>query len=226
MVRGKMAQRNKKTLILGALACVLACTLGFALIHTRKAGQQEIDSTNVEATATAAQEGADETDDSAVDLTTSTAPVGENARDAQSSAEVPTVAQVYEEADARGFGGAEVQASFDVTGNYHDPATLDAASEEAWASYSFPYTSAQGVYWLIYVNDGNYLAVPISHGSEVLSRQLIFTEQDHITQYDGIKNEYSDFALDELTDGIVGIRVDSLDAATLDTYTFEQLEAM
>lgn len=221
-----MAGGQKRTIVGIAVAILVACVLGLALARTQGAEQQDNLSTAAEHASTEAKDSPDTTAPSEVDLTTSMAPVGANARNAQGSTEAPTAAQVYEGADARGFGGVEVQASFDAEGNYHDPAIVDEASQATWASYCFPYTSAQGIYWLITVNDGNYLAVPISRGDELLSHQLVFTEQDHITQYDGLKNEYSDFALDELTDGIVGVRVDSLDAATLDAYTFEQLEAM
>lgn len=221
-----MATGQKKAIVAAVASILAACVLSFVLTRACGTGQQEGSPATAEQATTTAQDSPDETGTSEVDLTTSTAPVGENARDAQTSADVPTTTQVYEEAETRGFGDTQVQASFDLQGTYHDPTTLDEASEEAYPSYHFPYTSAQGVYWIIYVNDGNYLAVPFSRGGEVLSHQVVFSERDYITQYDGLKNEYSDFALDELTDGIVGVRVDSVDAATLDTYTFEQLEAM
>ncbi len=165
--------------------------------------------------------------ESAQSLPPSTAPVGENERDVQASEGVTSTAEVYEDSNMRGFDGAKIEADFDLDGTYHDIVVLDEESVSKYPSYSFSYVSAENVLWRVVVNDGKYVAVPMQHNGEVLSKQIVFSENDYVTQYDGLKNEYSDFSLDVLEQqGIVGVRVDVVDAATLDSYSFDQLEAM
>lgn len=160
-------------------------------------------------------------------LPPSTAPVGEHERDVQDSEDVTTAAEAYEDTNARGFEGAKIEADFDLNGTYHDLVVLDEESASKYPSYSFSYVSSEDVLWRVVVNDGNYVAVPMQHNGKALSKQIVFSENDYVTQYDGLKNEYSDFSLDVLAQqGIVGVRVDVIDAVTLDSYSFDQLEAM
>lgn len=221
-----MGVTRKKAIVAGVVALLAICLVVLVRLRAQDKSQPEQTTAGIEASDGTASDDSGDTEASTVDLTTSTAPVGDNARDAQTATETPTAAQVYEETTIRGFDDAKVQASFDLEGNYHDLATLDEASDSVWPSYNFEHVSPHGILWMVYINDGMYIAVPLSHNGEALSHQLIFTEHDYVTQYDGLKNEYSDFAFDELPDDVTGIRVDSLNAATLDSYTFEQLEAM
>ena len=78
----------------------------------------------------------------------------------------------------------------------------------------------------MYVNDGCYLAVPIGVvGGDAFERQVILAETDAITQYDGTKNQFSDFPVASITDATC-VRVDRIDKPTLDSYAPSQLEAL
>ena len=95
-------------------------------------------------------------------LSTSTAPVGDNARDAALSQTVPTVSNVYAELKRRGFEDFAVQADFAIDGTYTGTTSLEEGSSEKRPSYVSFYTSSSDVIWLVYVNDGCYMAVPMS----------------------------------------------------------------
>ena len=151
---------------------------------------------------------------------------GQNARDAASSPDVPATNVVYQQVAERGFGDVEVQADFALDGSYADLHALDAASAERYPSYVITYVSSQDVLWAVYVNEGCYLAVPIGTvGGEPYERQIILTETDVITQYDGSKNQFSDFAIADIADATC-VKVGRIDKATLDSYTPSQLEAL
>ena len=155
----------------------------------------------------------------------STAEVGNNPRDAAKSSSVPTAQEVYRQKDDRGFDGLEVLVDFDINGNYTDPHAVDASSAEKYPCYKMLYTSSTGVLWAIYVNEGLYIASPLGTAERQLIKEIIVTEADAVTQYDGITNQYSDFPLTSLTDE-VGVRVNRVDAQTLDSYTIDALDAM
>ena len=151
---------------------------------------------------------------------------GQDARDAASSPDVPATNVVYQQVAERGFGDVEVQADFALDGSYADLHALDAASTERYPSYAITYVSSQDVLWAVYVNEGCYLAVPIGTvGGEAFARQIILTETDVITQYDGSKNQFSDFAITDIADATC-VKVDRIDRATLDSYAPAQLEAL
>lgn len=152
-------------------------------------------------------------------------PAGQNARDAASSPNVPAANSVYQEVAQRGFEDAEVLADFDLGGTYEDPHTLDESSTEKYPSYSMIYQSEQGVVWVVYVNDGSYIAVPLGGDNGALAKEIIVVEDDSVVQYDGTKNEFSDQPISSITDAVV-IQVNRVDKATLDSYTATQLEAM
>lgn len=231
-------QGTTKRIIIAVCAAVLAVAVLFVgITGARGGGSSQVPASSspaengekgTDATQTeeaAAQEPA--SNESAQSSPPSTAPVGENERNAQASEDVTTTAEVYENANTRGFDGARIEADFDLNGTYHDLVVLDEESASKYPSYSFSYVSAENILWRVVVNDGKYVAVPLQYNGEAFTKQIVFSENDYVTQYDGLKNEYSDFSLDVLAQqGIVGVRVDAVDAATLDSYSFDQLEAM
>jgi len=151
---------------------------------------------------------------------------GQNARDAAASPNVPAANAVYQQVRERGFDDVEVQADFALDGSYADLHTLDEGSTERYPSYAITYVSSQDVLWVVYVNDGCYLAVPIGTvGGDPYAKQIIFTETDTITQYDGSKNQYSDFAIATIIDATC-VKVTRIDRSTLDSYAPSQLEAL
>lgn len=159
------------------------------------------------------------------ELESSTVPVGDNPRDAATSPKVPTTAEAYGQAADRGFGDLQLMADFSLDGSYSDPHPLDASSADRYPSYKMLYTAQTGVIWAVYVNEGAYLAIPLGTPEQQLGKEIILSESDVVTQYDGSRNQYSDFPIDGLTDE-VGVRVRRVDAATLDSYPLATLAAM
>ena len=153
------------------------------------------------------------------------APVGDNPRDAASSQAVPTVAQAHQTASDRGFGSLDIMVDFALDGTYTDPHVVDASSADKYPAYYMIYPSPSGVYWTIYVNDGNYLATPLGTQTQQLTKEIVLSERSVITQYDGSRNQFSDFPISSLTD-VVGVQVPRIDAQTLDSYTIQSLAAM
>lgn len=153
------------------------------------------------------------------------APVGDNPRDAASSQAVPTVAETRQTASDRGFGSLDIMVDFALDGSYADPHVVDASSADKYPAYYMIYPSPSGVYWTIYVNDGNYLATPLGTQTQQLTKEIVLSERSVITQYDGSRNQFSDFPLTSLTD-VVGVQVPRIDAKTLDGYTIQSLAAM
>ncbi|MBP3893811.1 MAG: hypothetical protein J6D34_07220 [Atopobiaceae bacterium] len=159
------------------------------------------------------------------EVSESTAEVGDNPRSAASSDAVPTVQEVYQQNGGRGFDNLDVLVDFDINGNYSNPHVVDSNSTDKYPCYKMLYTSSSGVVWVVYINDGLYIAVPMGTSEQPLAKEIIVTEADAVIQYDGIPNQYSDFDLSTLSDK-VGVRVDRVDAQTLDAYTIEALAAM
>ena len=153
------------------------------------------------------------------------APVGDNPRDAASSQTVPTVAETRQTASDRGFGSLDIMVDFALDGSYTDPHVVDASSADKYPAYYMIYPSPSGVYWTIYVNDGNYLATPLGTQAQQLTKEIVLSERSVLTQYDGSRNQFSDFPLTSLTD-VVGVQVPRIDAKTLDGYTIQSLAAM
>lgn len=158
-------------------------------------------------------------------LDSASAPTGENARNATASQDALSVAQVYQELAQKGFNDAKVSVDFDINGAYSDPRVIEEPNDDRYPSYTTMYSSSTGVSWIIYVNDGSFFAVPLGSSSHPLSDNVIFSESDRVVQYDGQKNEFSDFALDAVADTTC-VRVSRIDTATLDGYALETLEAM
>lgn len=159
------------------------------------------------------------------ELENSTVPVGDNPRDAATSTKVPTTSEAYGQAAERGFGDLQLMADFSLDGSYSDPHPLDASSADRYPSYKMLYTAQTGVIWAVYVNEGAYLAIPLGTPEQQIAKEIILSESDVVTQYDGSRNQYSDFPLSGLTDE-VGVRVQRIDAATLDSYSLATLAAM
>ena len=153
------------------------------------------------------------------------APVGSNARDAATSSSAISAAEAFGSLDERGFGDVEVSADFDVNGTYIETRAVDGASDDRYPSYQAYYASEQGVAWLVYINDGNYIATPLGSEKSALPNRIVLSESDYVTQYDGDRNEYSEFALDSLPNA-VGKRVARIDKPTLDSYSISDLEKM
>lgn len=151
---------------------------------------------------------------------------GINVRSAQSSQRVQSVAQTYDEVEGRNFEDVTIQVSFGMDGTYLSATEPDPRSADKYPSYRMSYLSAKNVMWQIVVNDGSVFAVPVASKDAQISREMLFTESDVIVRYDGASNTYSDLALDSLPNGTVGIHVDRIDSAYLDSLSVADLEAM
>ncbi len=159
------------------------------------------------------------------ELTTSSN-AGANVRDAAQSAGSTSAQQAYSDLDDRGFSGMTLQASFSNQGDYREDATVDAGSGETFPSYGGAYLSPEGVLWNVYINDGEVFAVPVASTGTQITQQVILTETDHMVQYDGTTNEYSDWPVGTLSDGSKVVRVSRIDRATLDSYSVADIEAL
>jgi hypothetical protein len=156
----------------------------------------------------------------------SSSTVGENARDASSSTKVKTSNETYDDLKARGFDGMELQSSFSIDGSYHEASVVDKASTEKYPSYGGSFFSSKGVLWNIYLNEGEIFAVPVGSTGTQITKHILLTELDHVIQYDGVTNQYSDWQNGVLPDGSKTVQVARIDRDSLDSYSVADIEAL
>ena len=156
----------------------------------------------------------------------SSSTVGENARDASSSTKVKTSNETYDDLKARGFDGMELQSSFSIDGSYHEASVVDKASTEKYPSYGGSFFSSKGVLWNIYLNEGEIFAVPVGSTGTQITKHILLTELDHVIQYDGVTNQYSDWKNGVLPDGSKTVQVARIDRDSLDSYSVADIEAL
>lgn len=155
------------------------------------------------------------------------AEVGSLPRSPDESGGSRSVSETYGELASRGLGAVELSASFDMSGEYIDNIALDRESSATYPSYHGVYVSESGIVWLVYVNDGHVCAVPVGSDAFQMTTETIFVEEDFVVQYDGLRNEFSNFGIDEIgDDGGIGVRVDRIDAQTLSGYGESELKAL
>ena len=191
-------------------------------------GSGSVSGSSSAASASSADEDYDQLYESLMaQLSQGTGPVGANARDASGAADVLTASAVVADLAQRGFENVELTASFDASGTYLGNAKIDSLSNEKYPSYNISYESPSGVSWQIVVNGASHLAVPIAATGVSLPKEIIVTESDTVTQYDGIRNQYSEFTFSEIAaEGAVGVKVGRVDKMTLDSYTPAALARM
>ena len=160
-----------------------------------------------------------------IDAVMMSAPVGSNVRDTASEQGVLSVSELSAELGSRGFSNLEIIATLDFSGTYLGKTVLDPTSSDKYPSYRIMYQSDKDVQWMIVVNGHFFYAVPLYSSGVAIEREIIVSESDVVVQFDGGRNQYSDFALDALED-VTGVKVPRIDAVTLDSYSGQDLAGM
>ena len=151
--------------------------------------------------------------------------VFENARRAD-EVELLSVDEAYELLAERGFGGMSAFADYAKNGSYRESNSL--VRGETYPEYTTIFSTDDAM-WYIRVTDGTVTAEPYMISPEYRSKvedssaliTLTLVEDDHIVQYDPVRNVFSDKSLNEhMTPVDV---VDRIDADTLSEYGWEDI---
>jgi hypothetical protein len=146
----------------------------------------------------------------------------DEAFDAQTSPDVPTVTEVRKDLEARGLQEALITADFSIDGVYSSPVELTQDSNDKYPSYLVQYMSASDILWFIYINNGGYFARPMLEIGNSERTPIIVSETDYVTEYDGNDNTFTNAT--PPADTLIVVKVDLIDKATLDGLTQAELD--
>ena len=144
-------------------------------------------------------------------------------RDASGSEGALIESAVVAELSERGFEGLLVTTHYGPDGEMCDETEVSPDGEAVHPSYTALYESESGDLWTIYVNDGDFMAYPVSYNTRAGGTEVMVCEHEYITSYDG---ETGRFFRVRPTDGSCDIvTVDRIDAETLDSLSVVELGA-
>ena len=135
---------------------------------------------------------------------------------------VQTEGKAIESMEERGFNEFSVSYDYTMDGQFCDDVELESGSFEKRPRYYSYFISDSGDAWTIYSINGAFFAYPISFNLESeLGVETLVSESELITSYDSDKNKYVVTIPD--ASGLNLKVVDRIDAATLNSLTYEQL---
>ncbi|MCL2807169.1 MAG: hypothetical protein FWD27_03250 [Coriobacteriia bacterium] len=140
--------------------------------------------------------------------------------DAETSLDVPTVTEVRKGLENRGLEDLPLTVDFAIDGTYSLPVELNSDSNDKYPSYTIDYLSSSDITWVIYVNNGYYLARPLVEIDT--ATPIVLSESDYIVGYNGDDNTF--VTSNPPADQMIVVKVDRIDKATLDGYTLDELE--
>ena len=143
--------------------------------------------------------------------------------DAGTSTDVPDVATVTAELEKRGFSGYTITASYSQDGIIRDTEEIDPTSGEKCPLYNVFYETPKGMWWVIYVCNGKYMANPLFMYDATLVQNLV-VEDEYVTSYSSNSNEFIVSVPDDSE--LLMRRVDRIDAETLGALDEAGVEAL
>ena len=137
---------------------------------------------------------------------------------------VQTETQAIGSMEERGFSDYPVSYDYTMDGQYCDDVELVSGSSEERPRYYTYYLSDNGDAWTIYTINGAFFAYPVSFNLESeLGVETLVSESALVTSYDSETNKYIVTIPD--ASGLNLKIVDKIDANTLNSLTFEELNS-
>ncbi len=139
--------------------------------------------------------------------------------DAASSAAVETEAQVMQSLADRGFS-SEITYNYNMSGEYSDDAVAS-GTEDKHPVYNTVYITEDNFVWMIFDINGVVMAYPMSYNLEN-ETAVVFSETDTLMSYDSATNKFFETKPNDIT----VIKVDVINAQTLESLTYDEIEAL
>lgn len=146
-------------------------------------------------------------------------------QDATASPQVHTESETYQNLTQRGFVDQPIVSEYNMAGEYAEPVTIDAASSSKHPSYMTYYVCANGQVWTIFEINGVVMANPVSYNLQsTRSAQLIISESESVTSYDGTTNKFYETIPSESE--LIVKTVSKIDAQTLENLDYGAIDAL
>jgi len=222
----KTLRRARAAVSVGALllsACLLpacACSTNGAASY---AGTVSTSASSSSASADTAASTASASGEDTLDIAyTDDTPAGANERKVSDSASLVSGSAVYAMLADRGFDNVLVSADFALDGSVIDSHLVDSSSADVFPQYYTALDTDAGVFWLLEVDEGSLIALPIRTADTILERRFMFVEgdTDTVTLYNAASNTFSDWTQDQLGNTTI-ISVPRIDRDLLEGYTID-----
>lgn len=143
---------------------------------------------------------------------------------AKESKDVLTESQAIQLFQDRGFVQEPVQTEYSMDGEYQE-ATDVAEGDTKHPKYFSHYITENGEYWTIVMLNGQIMATPVSYNLQSQRKvAVVIAEDTVVTAYDSTTNTF--FEIIPKDTMLIVIKVDRIDAETLELLTFEEIDGL
>lgn len=143
---------------------------------------------------------------------------------AEQSEEVLTESQAIQLFQDRGFVQEPIQTEYSMDGEYQE-ATDVSEGDTKHPKYFCHYITENGEYWTIVMLDGQIMATPVSYNLQSQRKATVVIAEDTVvTAYDSTTNTF--FKIIPKETMMLVIKVDRVDAETLEQLTFEEIDGL
>lgn len=145
--------------------------------------------------------------------------------DAQSSQNISTESEAYDNFTERGFTGSSITYEYSMDGEYNDTCEILAYSSSEHPMYQTYFATSNGDIWLVFEIDGSFFAVPLFYNfADTTKPQIIISETDTIISYDGAVNKFYINVPDKSQTVIKTVK--RIDADTLEKLNSEEIDKL
>lgn len=144
---------------------------------------------------------------------------------AKKSKDVLTESQAFQVFRDRGFDQFPIKTEYAMDGKYHEAIEISKENGTKHPKYYCNYITENGDYWTIVILNGQIMASPVSYNLQAQRKvAVVFAEDTVVTAYDSTSNTFFKIIPKEAM--MVVIKVERIDAQTLELLTFEEIDAL
>lgn len=145
--------------------------------------------------------------------------------DVQTSADVSTESEAFDNFSQRGFDGYQVTYDYTIEGEYVGNKVISNYSSARHPMYQTNYMTESGDIWMVFEINGAFFATPLSYNFENETKvPVLISETDTITSYDSTTNKFY-VNIPEKSESVIK-KVAKIDAETLEKLTGEEIDKL
>lgn len=138
---------------------------------------------------------------------------------------LPTAEALAQGIEARGLAPAEPAADDEVAQAASLSSQLQGEPQAEMPHIHYVWDDANGVRWRVFSNAGNFYAAPLSYAGAPLDVDCILSENGGVVEYLPEQDEFVEFAGERIEGGTEIVKVDAIDASTLQAWGEQNLLA-